>query len=91
MPMKRGAAMTPQEELDKALKYYRNVCLTLPTSETEDMRDLALAVRDAAAETAKDGWAQCNRISCHSHDAIAIRNLDLPALISALARKKVGG
>ena len=87
--------MTSQEELDKALrelcrKYHCELFKITDPDAFEMARDLALAVRDAAAETAKDGWAQCNRSNCHSHDAAAIRNQDLPALISALARKKEG-
>jgi hypothetical protein len=103
MPMKRGAAMTPQDELDKALEEYVDkgmgpfqkgheddcTCVACVQRECASgmLRDLALAVRDAAAKIMDNEPLMGD----YEEFGDAIRKMDLPDLISALARKKVGG
>jgi hypothetical protein len=98
MPMKRGAAMTPQDELDKALDreiYFlaSRIINDMPEMGMspryliQPLRDLALAVRDAAAKIMDNEPLMGD----YEEFGDAIRKMDLPDLISALARKKVGG
>jgi hypothetical protein len=99
--MKRGAAMTPQ--LDKAIQeliksreldliVFGGVDSEAATSLiARTINIVALAVRDAAADlciSGCDSKRPYDPNACHESDESAIREMDLLALISALARKK---